>query len=93
VAHRDHVPERTCAGCREKAPKGELLRVVRRTDGVVAPDPSGVAPGRGGYVHRDPSCVEAALARGGLSRALRTRVGQDAASRLRELTRGEREQA
>ena len=50
-----HEPERTCVGCRGKAPKGLLLRFAL-VEGVVLADPSGRAPGRGVYVHRDPDC-------------------------------------
>ncbi len=77
-----HVPERTCVGCRIKAPKGSLLRIVRRPEGVIAIDPVGTAPGRGAYVHRDMSCVELALRRGSLGRALRTGLDADGAARL-----------
>ncbi|HEX9716935.1 MAG TPA: YlxR family protein [Actinomycetota bacterium] len=76
-------PERTCVGCREKAGKRGLLRVVRSPDGVVRVDAVGKAPGRGAYVHRDTSCLEAALRRGALARALRTGLGPDEAARLR----------
>jgi predicted RNA-binding protein YlxR (DUF448 family) len=65
------VPVRTCVGCRIRAPKAELLRIVRRPDGSVSPDPTGAAPGRGAYVHRDANCVRLATARGALGRALR----------------------
>lgn len=65
------VPVRTCVGCRGRAPKAELLRIVRRPDGSVSTDPVGAAPGRGAYVHRDPECVRLAAARGGLGRVLR----------------------
>ena len=46
-------PERTCVACRAKGGKRELIRVVRRPDGRVHSDPSGKAPGRGAYLHRD----------------------------------------
>jgi hypothetical protein len=60
-----------------------MLRVVRSPDGRVDVDPTGSAPGRGAYVHRAEACVDLALGRGGLARALRARVGDDAAGRLR----------
>jgi predicted RNA-binding protein YlxR (DUF448 family) len=80
---RGHVPQRTCAGCRVRDAKRAMLRVVRPPDGAVAVDPKGSAPGRGAYVHRSAACIEAALARGGLARALRAGVSDDAAGRLR----------
>jgi uncharacterized protein len=85
---RGHTPLRTCAGCRAHVDKTSMLRVVRTPAGEVAVDPSGVAPGRGAYVHQAPACIEAALARGGLARALRAGVGEDAAGRLREFGSG-----
>ena len=86
---RSQVPERTCVGCRGKAMKPELLRVVRGADGVVVADPSGRAPGRGAYVHRDRACVDAAVGRGALWRALRTGADPDAAARLRRDIEGD----
>ena len=86
---RGHAPQRTCAGCRARDAKGAMLRVVRRPDGAIAADPSGRAPGRGAYVHRVPVCVETALALGGLARALRAGVTDEAAGRLRGFIDGE----
>jgi uncharacterized protein len=82
---RGHVPLRTCAGCRRPAPKDDLIRLARNAAGEVEVDPGGQQPGRGGYVHPDPACVDAALDSGGrsLARALRTVVGGEAAGRLR----------
>jgi predicted RNA-binding protein YlxR (DUF448 family) len=64
-------PERTCVGCRARAGKPDLLRVARSPSGEISVDPKGSAPGRGAYVHRDRSCVEAALHRRAFARALR----------------------
>ena len=83
MTRRGHVPQRTCAGCHAHDAKAAMLRIVRTSDGRVEVDPTGRAPGRGAYVHRAEACVDAALGRGGLARALRARVGDDAAGRLR----------
>ena len=41
------IPMRMCMGCRERRPKRELVRVVRRAaDGLVALDPTGKLAGR-----------------------------------------------
>jgi predicted RNA-binding protein YlxR (DUF448 family) len=77
-----HEPERSCVGCRERAPKAELVRVVRTPAGVRV-DPHGSAPGRGAYVHRDPECVVAALRKGAFASALRTGLAQEELARLR----------
>jgi uncharacterized protein len=75
-------PERSCVGCRERAPKADLLRVARTSDGVIV-DSLGTTPGRGAYVHRDPGCVALALRRGVLAGALRTGLSQEELARLR----------
>jgi uncharacterized protein len=63
-------PQRTCVGCRAKAAKTDLLRVVA-VEGVLTPDPAGRLPGRGACVHLDPRCVDLAEKRRAFPRALR----------------------
>ncbi|MGW3495498.1 YlxR family protein [Streptomyces sp. NPDC001020] len=63
-------PERTCVGCRERAAKNELLRIVAIEDACV-PDPRGTLPGRGAYVHPAPACLDLAVRRRAFPRALR----------------------
>jgi uncharacterized protein len=77
------APERTCVGCRRAAPKGELLRVARAPEGGVTVDPTGHAPGRGAYLHRDAGCVQMAFRRGGVAGALRIPLGSAEAASLR----------
>lgn len=85
-----HEPERTCVGCRGRAPKRSLLRLAVDPGGRVTVDPSGRQPGRGAYLHRDRSCVDAALAHGALVRALRAGAAPpDPAARLRQEIEGE----
>jgi len=69
-----HEPIRTCVGCREEAGKRALIRLVRRPDGVVGPDPTGRAHGRGAYLHADRACFELARRRRALQRALKAEV-------------------
>jgi predicted RNA-binding protein YlxR (DUF448 family) len=83
VVRRGHVPLRTCAGCRATVPRPTLIRVVRAPDGSVEFDPAGTRPGRGAYVHRLRTCIEAAVPRG-IARALRTGISVEQASRLTE---------
>ena len=63
-------PQRTCVGCRAKAAKTDLLRVVG-AGGALAPDPEGRLPGRGASVHPDPRCLDLAEKRRAFPRALR----------------------
>ena len=61
---------RTCVGCRVRAVKPALLRVVV-ADGVLTVDPAGRLPGRGASVHPDLVCVDLADRRRAFPRALR----------------------
>ncbi|GGW19973.1 DNA-binding protein [Streptomyces capoamus] len=63
-------PERTCLGCRERAAKTDLLRIVKSGDACV-PDPRGTLPGRGAYVHPALVCLDQAVRRRAFPRALR----------------------
>ncbi|NEM90416.1 YlxR family protein [Galbitalea soli] len=69
-------PVRTCLGCRSRAERSSLLRVVAR-DGVVLPDPSATLPGRGAWVHPTSECVDKSISRKALGRALRVAVALD----------------
>ena len=63
-------PVRTCIGCRSRAERSQLLRVVDRA-GRLLVDPSAVQPGRGAWVHPRLECLESALTRRAFGRALR----------------------
>ena len=67
-------PVRTCIGCRERAAKSELLRVVAG-DGAVIPDPDGSALGRGAHLHPTIACFELAQRKRAFARALRHDAG------------------
>ena len=67
---RPRVPVRTCVGCRERAARTDLLRVVADGDRLV-PDPARRLPGRGASVHPDLACVDLADKRRAFPRALR----------------------
>ena len=73
------TPVRTCIGCRERAAKSELLRVVlgSGSDGLPAavPDPDGTAPGRGAHLHPTTACYDLAARRRAFARALRAGAG------------------
>jgi uncharacterized protein len=77
-----HIPQRTCAACREVLPKRSLIRLVRTPEGVVI-DPTGKKTGRGAYLHDKRSCWETALKGDLLERALKTEINQDERERLR----------
>ncbi|OLT40992.1 hypothetical protein BJF86_04035 [Serinicoccus sp. CNJ-927] len=70
-----HSPVRTCVGCRTRCEQTALLRFVARQDAParwrVVLDVRRRLPGRGAYVHPAPECVESAITRRALLRALR----------------------
>lgn len=76
------VPFRTCIGCRQRAAKSDLVRLVWDTAaGMVVVDRRQVLPGRGCYLH--PGCGETALRRRAPGRALRRVVdGEQVAALL-----------
>jgi predicted RNA-binding protein YlxR (DUF448 family) len=59
-----------CVGCRERAAKSDLLRLVV-IEGHVVPDPRGRLPGRGASIHPDLGCLELAERRRAFPRAFR----------------------
>ncbi|MFI8631355.1 YlxR family protein [Microbacterium sp. NPDC077663] len=67
---------RTCVGCRARAPRSSLLRIVAR-DGALVIDEKAVLPGRGAWVHDTDRCVSTALTRRAFGRALRVSTPLD----------------
>ncbi|GAA4849212.1 hypothetical protein GCM10023235_27620 [Kitasatospora terrestris] len=63
-------------GCRKRAAKHELLRVVA-VEGACVPDPRGTLPGRGAHLHPDPSCLDLAVRRRAFPRAFRLQGALD----------------
>ncbi|MET7689663.1 YlxR family protein [Streptomyces sp. NPDC005483] len=68
--HARACPERTCVGCRQRAAKTDLLRIVAIEDACV-PDLRGTLPGRGAYIHPALVCLDQAVRRRAFTRALR----------------------
>ena len=64
-------PTRTCVVCRSTAAKRTLHRIVRSPDGTVAYDPTGKAAGRGAYLCGQLACLDTAVRRRSIQRALK----------------------
>jgi predicted RNA-binding protein YlxR (DUF448 family) len=76
-------PVRMCAGCRGRAAKAELIRIVAR-DGVGMVDEPQTAPGRGVYLHPRRECLDQAVRRRTMGRLLRAEIdGARTAEELR----------
>jgi uncharacterized protein len=81
-------PVRTCVGCKERAAKSSLLRLVA-SGGVLVPDPQARRPGRGAYLHNSLACFELAQRRRAFPRALRVPGPLSTASLVSYLSPGE----
>ena len=77
-------PLRMCSGCRERAPKKTLLRVVRTPHGELILDARDKAPGRGAYICRNPECLKRARKSRALERALNIAISDEDYARLEE---------
>jgi len=68
-----HQPERTCIGCRRVLKKDEVIRIIAGPAGIVI-DYREKLTGRAAYVCPTQECINKALAKESLTRALRIRV-------------------
>jgi predicted RNA-binding protein YlxR (DUF448 family) len=70
-AGADRTPRRTCVVCRATTAKRTLHRIVRSPAGTVSYDPTGKAAGRGAYLCGQPDCLDMAVRRRSIQRALK----------------------
>jgi predicted RNA-binding protein YlxR (DUF448 family) len=70
------IPLRKCLGCYEQFPKKDLVRVVRSQEGAVTLDLTGKAHGRGAYICHKKTCLDLALKKKAIQRALEVELSQ-----------------
>lgn len=80
---------RSCAICREKKEKKDLLRIVRRPTGEIEIDLTGKKPGRGAYICLTEQCVSAAEKSKRLNGALKAEVPSEIYQTIREYINNE----
>lgn len=80
---------RSCAICREKKEKKELLRIVRLPDGTVEVDITGKKLGRGAYICKNEKCITNAQKHHRLDGALKTEVPDDVYMQAMEYSENE----
>lgn len=78
------IPLRKCVGCMEQKPKKELVRITKTKDGVVSLDLTGKAHGRGAYLCNSKNCLEKAVKKKALNRALETEIPKEVLFEIRE---------
>ncbi|MGO1510731.1 MAG: YlxR family protein [Actinomycetaceae bacterium] len=71
-------PVRTCIGCRSRADRSHLVRIVLAPPARVVVDESASAPGRGAWLHPERACLDQAVRRRAFGRALRAAGPVDA---------------
>jgi predicted RNA-binding protein YlxR (DUF448 family) len=79
------APRRTCVVCRATTAKRDLHRIVRSPTGTVAYDPTGKAAGRGAYLCGRPDCLETAVRRRSIQRALKLTDAEAATAAVQAL--------
>ncbi|WP_255769598.1 YlxR family protein [Pseudarthrobacter sulfonivorans] len=81
--HSENQPQRTCIGCRQKAARSELLRLVAEGSGstAVLVDERRRMAGRGAWLHPSESCLALAVKRRAFGRALNGATGATAVER------------
>ena len=65
-----HQPERTCIGCKKVLKKGDVVRIIAGSDGIVI-DYREKLNGRAAYVCPNTECIKKALTKEALGRSLR----------------------
>ena len=75
TATTTHTPQRTCVGCRRVTACDGLVRLTLCESAIVLSDRHPV--GRGAWLCPEPACLEQAVRRRALERALRARVTID----------------
>lgn len=78
-------PVRTCIGCRSRASRSSLLRIVAQ-DSLLAVDETATLPGRGAWIHPTTACFQEAVRRRAFGRALRVSTSLDAKQLENRLT-------
>ena len=84
MIRKKRVPLRMCAGCGQRKPKKELVRVVRSPEGEISLDLTGRKPGRGAYLCRDAACLKAARKARRLEKAFSCKIPDEVYDRLEE---------
>ena len=79
------IPQRSCAICREKKDKNELIRIVKNKENEVKIDQTGKQQGRGAYMCSNVQCIEKAKKNKGLERSLDIKIEESIYDELIEL--------
>lgn len=76
------IPERKCTGCGQKAPKSDLIRIVRTPEGEIVTDTTGKVNGRGAYLCKKLSCLKKAQKANRFEKALESEIPDEIYEKL-----------
>ena len=79
------IPMRSCVITKEKLPKSELVRVVRKVDNTIAIDLTGKLNGRGAYLKKDKEVFDKARKTKILEKHLECNISEDIYDELDKL--------
>ena len=79
------IPMRSCVITKEKLPKNELVRVVRKVDNTIAIDLTGKLNGRGAYLKKDKEVFNKARKTKILEKHLECNISDDIYDELDKL--------
>ena len=71
------VPMRQCVGCGQMKSKREMMRVLKTAENGFVLDAAGKMNGRGAYICRCRSCMEAAIKNRGLERSFKMAIPKE----------------
>ena len=74
-----------CISCREMKEKKSLIRVVKTPEGEIKVDTTGKVNGRGSYLCKDINCINQAIKKKQISRALEMNIPADVYEELKKL--------
>jgi predicted RNA-binding protein YlxR (DUF448 family) len=84
MARTRKIPQRMCVGCREMKDKKELIRIVRTPDGSIEIDKTGKRSGRGAYLCSNRECLDVAVKKKALQKALEKDLPEEIISNIAE---------
>lgn len=79
------IPQRSCAICRSKKDKKDLIRIVKNKENEVKIDKTGKEAGRGAYICNNVECIEKAKKNKGLERSLDIKIEETIYEELIEM--------
>ena len=83
---------RKCVACGENKAKKELIRVVKNNENYVDVDLTGKMNGRGAYICSNSNCLEKAIKKKQLSRALDIDIPDEVFEKLDKIIHSNQEQ-